>query len=283
MGRVSEARRGAPPRHTPRQLGTPGMNYQTLRVEQEGNIAVVTIDRPEKQNALNAAVRRELVSAVAGLASDDSVRVLVLTGAGDKAFVAGADIGEFEGRTPLEQRESMTAVRVFDAVAACPKPTIAMINGYALGGGCELALACDMRVAAETARLGQPEINLGIIPGGGGTQRLPRVVGMGQAMRLVLTGELVDGQEAARIGLVDLVYPAGELRSRTLEIAARIAAKSPVALRLAKEAVRAAAEMPLSTGLAYETELFVTCFASDDRREGVEAFLAKRTANFTGR
>ncbi|HEU0053784.1 MAG TPA: enoyl-CoA hydratase-related protein [Longimicrobium sp.] len=259
------------------------MPYETLRVETESGVALITIDRQEKRNALNSTVRAELVAALDALRDDDSARVLVITGAGEKAFVAGADIGEFAERTPLEQRAAMTGRRVFDEVAAYPKPVIAMINGFCLGGGCELALACDVRVAADTAKLGQPEINLGIIPGGGGTQRLPRVVGTGQAMRLVLSGELVDAAEALRIGLVDVVHPAAELRERTLEFARKMAEKSPVALRMAKSAVRAAAEMPLAAGLQYETELFVTCFASDDKREGVAAFLEKRPANFTGR
>ena len=257
--------------------------YETVRVEAEGGVAVLTIDRPEKRNALSAQVRAELVAALDALRENDEVRVLVLTGAGEKAFVAGADIAEFAERTPLEQRAAMTGRRVFDEIAAYPKPVIAMINGFCLGGGCELALACDLRIASDTAKLGQPEINLGIIPGGGGTQRLPRVVGTGQAMRLVLTGELVDAAEALRIGLVDLVHPAAELRERTMEVARGMAAKSPVALRMAKSAVRAAGEMPLAAGLAYETELFVTCFASDDRREGVAAFLEKRPPAFTGR
>jgi enoyl-CoA hydratase len=257
--------------------------YETLRVEVEGAVAVLTIDRPEKRNALSGQVRAELIDALDALRDDDRVRVLVVTGAGEKAFVAGADIAEFAERTPLEQRAAMTGRRVFDEIAAYPKPVIAMINGFCLGGGCELALACDLRIAADSAKLGQPEINLGIIPGGGGTQRLPRVVGTGQAMRLVLTGELIDAAEALRIGLVDVVHPAGELRARTLETARAMAAKSPVALRMAKSAVRAAAEMPLEAGLAYETELFVTCFASDDRREGVAAFLEKRPAAFRGR
>ncbi|MGI9189221.1 MAG: enoyl-CoA hydratase/isomerase family protein [Longimicrobiaceae bacterium] len=258
------------------------MSYETLRVESENGVAIVTIDRPEKRNALNAAVRRELLEALDALREDGDARVLVITGAGEKAFVAGADIGEFAERTPLEQRGAMSGRRVFDEVAAYPKPVIAMVNGYALGGGCELALACDLRIAADTAQLGQPEINLGIIPGGGGTQRLPRVVGTGQAMRLVLTGELIDATEALRIGLVDLVFPAGELRERTLEIATRVAEKSPVALRLAKAAVRAAAEMPLTAGLAHEKELFVTCFGSDDKAEGIAAFLKKRSPDFRG-
>jgi enoyl-CoA hydratase len=257
--------------------------YETLRVEASDGVAVLTIDRPEKRNALSALVRAELIAALDALRDDDAVRVLVVTGAGERAFVAGADIAEFAERTPLEQRAAMTGRRVFDEIAAFPKPVIAMINGFCLGGGCELALACDVRVAADTARLGQPEINLGIIPGGGGTQRLPRVVGTGQAMRLVLTGELIDAAEALRIGLMDVVHPAAELRERTMEMARAMATKSPVALRMAKSAVRAAAEMPLSAGLAYETELFVTCFASDDRTEGVAAFLGKRPAEFRGR
>ncbi|HET7230526.1 MAG TPA: enoyl-CoA hydratase-related protein [Longimicrobium sp.] len=259
------------------------MTYETLRIEAESGVALITIDRQEKRNALNSTVRAELVAALDALRDDDGVRVLVITGAGDKAFVAGADIAEFAGRTPLEQRATMTGRRVFDEVAAYPKPVIAMINGFCLGGGCELALGCDLRIAADTAKLGQPEINLGIIPGGGGTQRLPRVVGMGQAMRLVLSGEIIDAAEALRIGLVDVVHPAAELRERTMEFARKMAEKSPVALRMAKSAVRAAADMPLGAGLAYETELFVTCFASDDKREGVAAFLEKRPARFTGR
>jgi enoyl-CoA hydratase len=259
------------------------VSYETLRVEREGAVAVVTIDREEKRNALNAAVRRELVHVVEALGADAGARVLVLTGAGEKAFVAGADIQEFAERTPLEQRAAMTGTRLFEAVAACPKPTIAMVNGFALGGGCELAMACDIRVASDRARFGQPEINLGIIPGGGGTQRLPRLVGTGQALRLILSGELIDAPEAARIGLVDLVVPAADLRERTLELAGRIAAKSPVALRLAKAAVRAAGEMPLAAGLQYETELFVTAFTSEDKQEGVRAFLEKRAPEFRGR
>lgn len=259
------------------------MSYETIRVEREGRVAVVTIDRPEKRNALSGTVRAELLAALDSLRDEPEVRVLVLTGAGEKAFVAGADIAEFAERTPLEQRATMAGRRIFEEIAAYPKPVIAMINGFALGGGCELALACDVRVAADTARLGQPEINLGIIPGGGGTQRLPRVAGTGQAMLLILSGEIVDAAEALRIGLVDRVHPAAELRERTLELARGMAAKSPVALRMAKSAVRAAAEMPLGAGLAYETELFVTAFGSEDKREGIAAFLEKRRAEFRGR
>jgi enoyl-CoA hydratase len=259
------------------------VNHQTLRVEREGAVAVVAVHRPERRNALNSAVRAELMDAVAALTGDHAVRVLVLTGSGDHAFIAGADIVELAQRSEPEQRAAMEAPGVFEAVAGCPKPVIAMINGYALGGGCELALACDVRIAADTARLGQPEINLALIPGGGGTQRLPRLVGQGQASRLILSGELIDAREALRIGLVDEVVPAAELRARTLELAGRMAQRSPRSLAAAKEAIRAAAEVPLTAGLARERQLFLACFASEDGREGVRAFLQKREPDFHGR
>jgi enoyl-CoA hydratase len=259
------------------------MTLGTVRVETSERVATVTIDRPEKRNALNAAVRHDLVQAFDALADDPDVRVVVLTGAGERAFVAGADIAEFAERTPLEQRAAMGGRRVFEVIAACPKPTIASINGFALGGGCELALACDLRIASRSARLGQPEVNLGLLPGGGGTQRLPRLVGTGRALRLILTGEIIGADEAERIGLVDEVVDDEQLRERTRTLARSVARHSPVALRLIKEAVRAAAELPLSAGLALERELFVTAFTSDDRTEGVTAFLEKRTPEFKGR
>jgi enoyl-CoA hydratase len=259
------------------------MAYETLLLDIDGRIATISVNRPDKRNALNAAVRREIVAALDSLRTNDDVRVIIFTGVGDRAFIAGADIGEFAQRTALEQRETMQGRPVFDEIAACAKPTIAMINGFALGGGCELALACDIRIAARSAKLGQPEIKLGIIPGGGGTQRLPRLVGAGRALRLILTGDLIDAEEAHRIGLIDLLVDDNELKARTTQVAQTIAAHSPVALRLAKAAVSAAYEAPLSAGLALERELFITAFGSEDKREGMAAFLEKRTAEFTGR
>jgi enoyl-CoA hydratase len=259
------------------------MGFDTLLVGIDECIAIITVNRPDKRNALNATVRSEIIEALDALRTNDDVRVVVFTGAGDRAFIAGADIGEFAERTPLEQRAVMQERRVFDEIAAYPKPTIAMINGFALGGGCELALACDLRMAAQSARFGQPEVRLGLIPGGGATQRLPRLVGAGRALRMILTGELIDAEEAWRIGLVDALIHDDALVAETMATARGLAALSPVAVRLAKAAVAAAWETPLSAGLALERELFITAFASEDRREGVAAFLQKRTPEFTGR
>ncbi len=259
------------------------MSETLVRAETENGVRILTIDRPDKMNALAAAVREALIDALDAAEADDETRVVVITGAGEKAFVAGADIGEFAGRSPVDQRRAMASPTLFDRVWDCPKPVIAMINGYCLGGGCELALACDLRIAADTARLGQPEIRLGIIPGGGGTQRLPRLVGYGKALQLILSGEMIDAVTAYEIGLLDEVVPAGELRERTLEIAAPIAAKSPVTLAIAKRAVRLAMETPLSAGLEQERDLFALAFSTEDKEEGVAAFLEKRDPEWTGR
>ncbi|HXV87325.1 MAG TPA: enoyl-CoA hydratase-related protein [Gemmatimonadales bacterium] len=246
-------------------------------------VATVTINRPEKRNALNQATRAAFLEALEALRQDDAARVVIVTGAGDKAFIAGADIAEFQGRSPVDQFRVMREWSVFDAVDAFPKPVIAAINGFCLGGGCELAMACDIRIASDTARLGQPEVNLGILPGGGGTQRLPRLVGMGNAFRLLYTGDLIDAGEALRIGLVDQVVPAADLMERVQALARAIAAKSPVALRLIKEAVRASVRAPLDEGLRHEATLFGLAFASEDKAEGVAAFLAKRAPEFKGK
>jgi enoyl-CoA hydratase len=258
-------------------------SYETLLVERRERVALITINRPEKRNALNIKTREEGAAAFEELRADDTVRVVVITGAGDKAFVAGADIGEFEGRTAVTQRDVMTGRSLFTAIDTFPKPVIAMVNGYCLGGGCELALACDLRIASDKASFGQPEINLGIIPGGGGTQRLTHLVGEGKAMELILTGDIIDAQTAYSIGLVNAVVPADQLEAKTMEVAGRIAEKSPIALRMAKEAVKTASRSTLDEGLRREIDLFALCFSSADKDEGVRAFLEKRKANFTGK
>ncbi len=259
------------------------MRYENLLVERRDGIGFVTVNRPEKMNALNIQTRRELLDAFEELRSDESVRVAVITGAGDKAFIAGADIGDFAGKTALEQREIMRSSRAFDLMEEFPKPVIAMINGYALGGGCELAMACDIRIASSIAKFGQPEIKLGIMPGGGGTQRLPRLVGEGKAMELILTGDIIDAEEAMRLGLVNHVVPPDQLEARTLEVAKKIAAMSPVALSLIKTAVKAAARLDLRAGLDLELDLFALSFSSEDKEEGVRAFLEKRKPQFRGK
>ncbi|MEE8116121.1 MAG: enoyl-CoA hydratase-related protein [Gemmatimonadales bacterium] len=259
------------------------MAEENVLREIEGRVATLTINRPDKLNALNIATRGELSDALAELEENDEVRVVIVTGAGEKAFIAGADIGEFAGRTPIDQFKVMGASNVFDAFDAFSKPTIAAINGFCLGGGCELAMACDIRIASDRAKLGQPEVNLGILPGGGGTQRLPRLVGLGTALKLLYTGELIRADEAFRIGLVDEVVPAPDLMNRVRELAGTIASKSPVALRLIKEAVRASVRTSLDEGLRHERTLFGLAFSSEDKVEGVDAFLAKRQPDFKGR
>lgn len=259
------------------------MAQGTVLTQVAGRVATVTINRPEKRNALNEETRTGIVAALDRLERDPAVRVVIVTGAGDKAFIAGADIAEFEGRTPVDQFRVMSEWSVYQAADRFPKPIIAAINGFCLGGGCEFAMACDIRIAADSAKLGQPEINLGIIPGGGGTQRLPRLVGLGQAFRLLYTGDLIDAAEALRIGLVDQVVPAAQLMAQVQALADKIASKSPVALSLMKEAVRASVRSPLDDGLRQEITLFGLAFASEDKKEGVAAFLAKRAPEFTGR
>ncbi len=249
----------------------------------DGHVATLTINRPDKLNALNIATRSRLVEELDDLAANDDIRVVIVTGAGEKSFIAGADIAEFEGRSPVEQFRVMTDSSVFLAVDQFPKPIIAAINGFCLGGGCELALACDIRIASEKAKLGQPEINLGLLPGGGGTQRLPRLVGMGAALKMLYTGDFIRADEAHRIGLVDEVVPPDQLQARVKELADTIASKSPVALRLIKQAVRTSMRTSLDEGLKQEVTLFSLAFASEDKEEGVDAFLNKRQPTFTGR
>jgi enoyl-CoA hydratase len=256
---------------------------QLVLVERRGRVSVLTLNRPEKRNALNAPLRLAILDALGNAWKDADTRAIVFTGAGDKAFVAGADIAEFEGRTPVDQFRIMEGASIYDALERSPKPVIAAVNGFCLGGGMELALACDIRVASSTARFGQPEVNLGILPGGGGTQRLPRIVGLGAALQMILTAEMIDAVEALRIGLVQEVVEPAQLLERAIAVAETIASKSPVAVAAAREATRAAFNLPLSEGLKLERALFQLCFSSEDKAEGVRAFLEKRAAVFPGR
>jgi enoyl-CoA hydratase len=259
------------------------VNYETILVEKRGGVALITINRPDKLNALNTKVHEEGVAALESLRNDEEIRVVVITGAGEKSFIAGADISEFAGQTPVTQRAVFQNKTLFNSIDTFPKPVIAMINGFCLGGGCELSLACDIRTASENARFGQPEINLGIIPGGGGTQRLTRLIGEGKSMELILTGDMIDAATALELGLVNHVYSAEELEEQTMKLAGKIATKSPIALQMAKESVKTAARANLDEGLKREIDLFAITFSSEDKEEGVAAFLEKRKPEFKGK
>ena len=257
------------------------MNYKTLEVARRDRIAFVTINRPDKLNALNAQAKSELKELFLDIQQDAEVDVIILTGSGQKAFVAGTDIKELrELDEPSGRLFSEGGQAVFNLIENLGKPVIAAVNGYALGGGAELALACHIRIASDNAKFGQPEVNLGIIPGYGGTQRLARLVGTGRAMELILTGEQVDAQEALRIGLVNKVVPQPELMKSAESIARKIISKSQVAVRLALMAVNATKETSLTSGQSFEAELFGRCCASEDFKEGTSAFLEKRRPAF---
>jgi enoyl-CoA hydratase len=258
-------------------------NYETITVEKRGAVAILTINRPDQLNALNEAVHTEGVAALDALRIDDEVRVLVITGAGEKSFIAGADISEFGNKTPIEQRSTFQERTLFNSIDTFPKPVIAMVNGFCLGGGNELALACDIRICAPNARFSQPEINLGIMPGGGGTQRLTRLIGEGRSMEMMLTGDMIDAETAHKFGLVNHVYNADELETKTMELANKIAEKAPIALQLCKEAVKFASRSNLDEGLRREVDLFAICFSTEDKTEGVSAFLEKRKPVFKGK
>jgi len=260
------------------------MPYAHLLVETDGAVATVTINRPKVLNALDAATLAELGQAMRALQADETVRVVVLTGAGEKAFVAGADIRELATLTPdAGKARAELGQGVFDLVERLGKPVIAAINGFALGGGCELAMACTVRLAADTATFGQPEVKLGLTPGFGGTQRLPRLVGKGRAMELVLGGGMIDAAEAFRIGLVNRVVPAAALRGEARALAQAWAANAPMAMRYAMEAISHGLETSFAEGCFVEASLFGLAFATEDMREGTRAFLDKRTPEFKGR
>lgn len=261
------------------------MTYQNIILEHaETGIYVLTVNRPKALNALNAATLAELANALALIAEDAEARVLLVTGMGDKAFVAGADISAMQTMSTLEaQTFSATGTRVMQAVEALPIPAIALVNGYALGGGCELAMACDWIIASERAVFGQPEAGLGIPPGFGGTQRLARLVGRALAVEIVTTGRQIKADEALRIGLANHVVAGGQLMEKGLEIARLVAAKAPIAVRVCKQAIQRGLDLDLANGCVLETSLFALAFGTADRKEGMTAFLEKRPAKFTGR
>ncbi|HWK10060.1 MAG TPA: enoyl-CoA hydratase-related protein [Vicinamibacterales bacterium] len=260
------------------------MAFDNLLLERDGAVAVLTINRPKVLNALNGQTLDELRRAVLELKHDPAVRAVIVTGAGEKSFIAGADINELAVQSPTDGREhAIRGQHVFDLIEHMGKPVIAAINGYALGGGCELAMACTIRIAADTAKLGQPEINLGLVPGYAGTQRLARIVGRGRALELLLTGDQITAQEAHRLGLVNRVVAAADLMAEARALAASLAGKAPIAVRYILEAVHKGLEMPFPQAQIFEATLFGLVAATDDMREGTKAFLEKRKPDFKGR
>ncbi len=260
------------------------MEYTNLLVEKTEAIATVTVNRPKSLNALNKETLLEMRDCFGTLAGDRSVRVVIITGAGEKAFIAGADISFMQALTPEEGRAfGRLGHEVMRLIEYLPQPVIAAVNGFALGGGCELAISCDMRFASTNAKFGQPEVNLGVIPGFGGTQRLPRLIGKGLAGELIFSGNIIDAEEACRIGLVNRVFAPENLMDECQNLARRIASRGPCAVRLCKEAVNNGIEMDLRRACAYEADLFAHCFTSVDQKEGMKAFLEKRSPDFQDR
>lgn len=260
------------------------MDYQLITYETENHIAIITVNRPEVRNALTQALMEELSDAFLAAERDEDVRVLILTGAGEKAFVAGADIRESAARNTMTELGEKSRLRrnAYIQLEHLTKPSIAAINGYALGGGCELAVSCTLRIASEKAKFGQPEINLGMIPGLGGTQRLARLVGKGNAMELVLTGDMITAERALQIGLVNRVVPADQLMTEAKALAEKLASKAPIALRCAKDAIDYGADMSLQSALEFENRLYAIVLGSQDKAEGVTAFFEKRSPVWKG-
>lgn len=260
------------------------MDYKNIKFEKDGAVAVITIDRPKVLNALNHETIGELDHCFTAIADDDSVLCVILTGGGEKSFVAGADINELAVADLVSGRaNSDRGQALLFKIENLPQPVIAAVNGFALGGGCEIALACDIRLASEKVKIGQPEVSLGVIPGYGGTQRLSRLVGRGKAKQMILTGDHINAGEALRIGLVDEVYPPEELMAKTREMAQKIASKGPLAIKAAKEAINLGLDVDLKSGCEHEAALFAGVCASEDKTEGMKAFLEKRKAEFKGR
>jgi enoyl-CoA hydratase len=259
------------------------MAYENILFEVQDGVGVLTFNRPKALNALNPKTLEEVLDVVGRVQQEDSIRVLVLTGAGEKAFVAGADITEFPKMNPLQARQfAEVGQNIFFQLEQLPKPVIACVNGFALGGGCEIAMSCDFIYASDKARFGQPEINLGLIPGFGGTQRLARKVGGPKAKELCMTGEMLDAQQARELGLVAKVFPAEQLIEETLKVAKLLASRSPGVLRSIKQVINRGLDVDLKSGCALEVEAFGLCFASEDAKEGVGAFLEKRKPEFKG-
>src|SRR3989339_405188 len=257
------------------------MNYQTLLLEKKENVTIVKINRPDKLNALNAVTLDELKQVFISLRNDESVSVIILTGSGEKAFVAGADISEINKLDMISAKAfAEKGQEIFYSIENMNKPVIAAVNGFALGGGCELALSCHIRLASENAKFGQPEVNLGIIPGYGGTQRLTRLIGSGRAAEYILTGNMIDAAEALRIGLVNRIYPQAELINRSMELGKQILSKGAYAVRQAIRAIKSVDELSLKEGLNFEASLFALCCGTEDFKEGTSAFLEKRKPNF---
>ena len=260
------------------------MTFENLLLERDGAVAIVTLNRPKVLNALNNQTLAELSACMASLKADEGVRAIILTGSGEKSFVAGADINELATQSPVEgQTHARRGQLILDAIEQLGKPVIAAINGFALGGGCELAMACTIRLAADSARFGQPEINLGLMPGYAGSQRLPRLVGKGIAMEMLLTGDMVGAQRAYEIGLVNRVVPAAELMTEARALAQTLAAKAPIAVGFIIDAVNQGLEAPFAVGEYLETSLFGTIASSEDMREGTKAFLDKRKPVWQGK